>query len=170
MVGQEFQGKSAEVEGVKAIFARELCKRLVDHYGRMPSASVVSRDFNFRCPHLSPISQETARRWIRGLSVPEVERLATLVTWLSLRPDDIFRMSNRETGDGESAWPKRKGPEERGLQPYFQDLDPQLLDIWPNLNDKARQLLVMLARELQNSNVRASELTPHQANKPRTPD
>ena len=138
-----------EVENVKTVFAKELCKRLVDHYGRMPSAAVVSRDFNFRCPQLSPISQETARRWIRGLSLPEVERLATLVSWLQLDPLQIFRLGKAMPGQYTTGNPLGGESKATSPIPMGGNLNaPQFLSTLEGLDEKAQQLLFMLAKEL----------------------
>jgi hypothetical protein len=72
---------------MKAAFSKELMRCLLDKYGRMPSAAVLARDFNFRSGDLSPITAETARRWIRGMSMPEMERLKLLIEWLAMRVD-----------------------------------------------------------------------------------
>lgn len=69
---------------MKQEFAKELALRLVEHYGRIPSAAVLARDFNLKNRQFDPISQETARRWIRGISLPELDRLKTLVDWLNI--------------------------------------------------------------------------------------
>lgn len=60
------------------------------HYGRIPSAAVAARDFNLRNPNTPAISEETARRWMRGLSLPEGERMTVLVRWLGLDMNGIF--------------------------------------------------------------------------------
>ena len=53
-------------------------------FGRIPSAAVVAREFNLRAYDTAPFSQESARRWLRGVSLPEEERLRVLVNWLNL--------------------------------------------------------------------------------------
>lgn len=149
MLGES--GSPEEIENVKTIFAKELCKRLVDHYGRMPSAAVVSRDFNFRCPQLAPISQETARRWIRGLSLPEVERLATLVSWLRLNPNELFKPNNRAGNERRGPDLKMNSLDDPRTEFNPPIVEPQLLAVWPKLDEKARQLLLMLAMELASN-------------------
>jgi hypothetical protein len=70
---------------MKEEFAKSLARHLLDYYGRVPSASILARDFNFRVGvEGSQISQETARRWIRGISMPELDKLQVLVDWLNL--------------------------------------------------------------------------------------
>lgn len=65
-------------------FADALVESLRKHYGgRIPSFSTIARDFALHSPAgLAPISAETPRKWIRGESLPSLERLQTLALWL----------------------------------------------------------------------------------------
>lgn len=65
-------------------FADALAESLRKHYGgRIPSFSTIARDFALHSPDgLAPISVETPRKWIRGESLPSLERLQTLAHWL----------------------------------------------------------------------------------------
>ena len=65
-------------------FADALAESLRRHYGgRIPSFSTIARDFALYSPAgLAPISVETPRKWIRGESLPSLERLQTLAHWL----------------------------------------------------------------------------------------
>lgn len=65
-------------------FARALNRGLFRYYGRNPSAAMVARDFNLRSRSESPISQEAARKWMRGLTVPELAKMQVLAEWLNL--------------------------------------------------------------------------------------
>lgn len=38
-----------------------------------------------------PISTETARKWLSGLSLPRYERIYELVHWLNINPHDLFQ-------------------------------------------------------------------------------
>lgn len=70
---------------MKDLFSKALAQHLLQFYGRIPSASIFARDFNFRAaPEISPISQETARRWIRGISLPEMDKLQLIAEWLGI--------------------------------------------------------------------------------------
>jgi hypothetical protein len=74
----------------KQAFSRAINQALRTHYGRVPSAAVTARDFNLRNSDTPPISEETARRWMRGLSLPEGDRMSVLVKWLGLDLNTIF--------------------------------------------------------------------------------
>ncbi|MEN9765592.1 MAG: hypothetical protein RL397_1547 [Pseudomonadota bacterium] len=69
---------------VKENFSALLRSSLKDRYGRLPSAAVLAREFNLRAYDTTPISGESARRWLRGVCLPEEERLRILVNWLNL--------------------------------------------------------------------------------------
>ena len=66
---------------------RESLKRT---YGRLPSASFVAAQFNLRSHSASAVSQESARRWIRGSSIPDPQRLSVLSSWLDIDYNSIF--------------------------------------------------------------------------------
>jgi transcriptional regulator with XRE-family HTH domain len=75
---------------LKEQFSQDLMRHLLDNYGRMPSASVFARDFNLRAGNdKKAISQETARRWMRGISIPDYNRLTILVRWLNLEINEL---------------------------------------------------------------------------------
>lgn len=76
---------------VKNNFSALLRDCLRSRYGKIPSAAVVAREFNLRAYDTTPISQESARRWIRGVSLPEEERLRILVEWLDLDFNEALR-------------------------------------------------------------------------------
>ena len=67
-----------------AEFAEIFAACLKRHYGgKIPSFATIARDFAFHSPAgLAPISAETPRKWVRGQSLPSLERLQTLAHWL----------------------------------------------------------------------------------------
>lgn len=75
---------------LKDKFSKILRHQLRKLYGKVPSATFVANEFNLRSKYTAPITQESARRWIRGLSLPEDERLKVLVSWLKLDLNSIF--------------------------------------------------------------------------------
>ncbi len=81
----------------KQAFSRAINQALLAHYGRTPSAAVTARDFNLRNRETPPISEETARRWMRGLSLPEGDRMSVLVKWLGLDLNTIFGDSSNSS-------------------------------------------------------------------------
>lgn len=79
---------------IKERFAALLRDSLRGQFGRIPSAAIVAREFNLRAHGTTPISNESARRWIRGVSLPEEDRLQVLVNWLDLNFNNALRLSN----------------------------------------------------------------------------
>lgn len=82
---------------VKENFSHILRDSLKARFGRVPSASVLAREFNLRAYDTTPISGESARRWLRGVCLPEEERLRVLVNWLGL---DFNRALTHRNGNG----------------------------------------------------------------------
>lgn len=79
-------------QDIQDSFSAELREKLRLHYrGRVPSAAVLAAQFNHRIPESeSAISQETARRWLRGKCLPDQMRMAVLVNWLELNVQETF--------------------------------------------------------------------------------
>ena len=71
---------------IQEVFAAHLRIKVREHYrDRIPSASTFAMHFNLRCPdHNTGISDETARRWLRGKSMPDALHKQVLVNWLGL--------------------------------------------------------------------------------------
>jgi hypothetical protein len=65
-------------------FSIALQKALLKRYKKIPSSSFIAKEFNLRSAFTKPITAEAARRWIKGISVPEFEKLAILRNWLAL--------------------------------------------------------------------------------------
>jgi hypothetical protein len=64
------------------VFTHNLKEKLGAFYGgRMPSFSTIARDFALRSPHLRHVRSETIRKWVRGSSLPTVDRLQVLNEW-----------------------------------------------------------------------------------------
>jgi len=127
---------------MKPAFAKEFSRRLIEYYGRMPSAAVVSRDFNLRAKDASPISQETARRWMRSLSLPEIEKLQILIEWLDL---DMSFISNRTTPDEERV---QKGVDRRVKGVTLDPLETVLLKSFRETDSRGKHCLITLAKSL----------------------
>lgn len=94
---------------IKENFSALLRDSLRSRYGRIPSAAVVAREFNLRAYDTSPVSQESARRWLRGVSLPEEERLRILVNWLQLDFNKALEMKSSHTVNGHHYPPTPNG-------------------------------------------------------------
>ena len=65
-------------------FSGELRGGLKKRYGRLPSAAFTAIQFNRYSSQDAPVSQETTRKWMRGLSMPSYLHLKVLIVWLKL--------------------------------------------------------------------------------------
>ena len=72
-------------------FSIALRSGLVNKFSRIPTAQKFSNEFNLRS--VTPITRETARKWINGLVMPESERLLVLIQWLNLNADYVYLAS-----------------------------------------------------------------------------
>jgi hypothetical protein len=87
-----------------AKFAEVLNRALIKKYKKVPSGSFLANQFNLRAEGTTTITAETARKWIKGMSVPEIDRFKVLIKWLELDIDSIFNvteihLSRKETND-----------------------------------------------------------------------
>ena len=76
-------------------FSGLLNKCLVKKYKKTPSANFVANQFNFRANGSSTITSETARKWMRGIAVPEIDRFIVLIHWLEFQPGQIFGIEDK---------------------------------------------------------------------------
>ena len=100
--------------------------------GRLPSAAAFATQFNWRVAH-SPlaISDETARRWIRGNCLPDETRLPVLVEWLGLDLQQVFA-----------------GPGQLESVPALQPADREVLELFSQVDRLKKQLVLDLLRSL----------------------
>jgi len=127
---------------MKLAFSKEFSRKLIEYYGRMPSASVVSRDFNLRAKEIAPISQETARRWMRSISIPEIEKLQILVEWLQL---DLAFVTQKEFDDS----PSDNRNDDRKVRGVVLDpLEAFLIKSFKETDARGKYCLIKLAKSL----------------------
>lgn len=114
----------------------------------MPSAAVLARDFNFRSSHTQPISAETARRWIRGLSMPEMERLTVLIDWLGMRVDFLNEPQRASLiPDSNGSFYDSKRSQEAGLKPE----EMELVRIYRTCDESMRRTMLAIAHAIQKN-------------------
>lgn len=111
-------------------FADALASSLRKHYdGKIPSFSTIARDFALHSPEgLAPISVETPRKWIRGESLPSLERLQTLAHWLD--PEILQPLNGKFLGKA-SVRTNSKAPstsDVAGVTELLKQLTPEELD------------------------------------------
>ena len=86
-------------------FSIVLRSGLVNKFSRLPTAQKFSNEFNLRS--VTPITRETARKWINGLVMPESERLLVLIQWLNLNADYVY-LASTEVGNDVENYPPSK--------------------------------------------------------------
>ena len=75
-------------------FAELLNKYLLRKYNKTPSANFFANQFNLRAKGTTTITAETARKWLRGIAVPEIDRFLVLIDWLGFHPGELFGFEN----------------------------------------------------------------------------
>jgi hypothetical protein len=79
------------MDQVKHNFSKALRNSLKQAYGGlMPATTTVARDFALKSPHLSHVSAETIRKWMRGICLPHVSRMHVLIDWLGPALNEPF--------------------------------------------------------------------------------
>jgi len=127
---------------IKNRFSTSLNQQLLSYYRRIPSASILARDFNSRAHGImNPISQETARRWIRGLSMPEMDKLQILIQWLDINID--LNLHDIESLRTESSR-KEVGRKTVSLN----EAEAQLLQIFRETDIRGKRVLLSVAKTL----------------------
>ncbi len=63
---------------------------LKGRFGKSISAQRFADQYNLHAYGTTPISRETARRWIRGDAIPDYGHLLALVRWLEMNPEDFL--------------------------------------------------------------------------------
>lgn len=132
---------------LKDTFSRSLRKCLCQHYGRVPAAAIIAKDFNLRAYGVDPITQESARRWIRGISIPEEDRLRILMEWLSLDFNEILRSNNNSYRNAQ-ACNQHLNPKEifSNNGDGLSNSDEELMKLFLNLNDEKRKVVLELMK------------------------
>jgi len=81
-------GKTAKAtatrDEAKAAFSTALTNALVRRLGKVPSASSLANQFNFRAGGTTTISRETARKWLTGMVIPDLPKMMVLAEWLEM--------------------------------------------------------------------------------------
>jgi transcriptional regulator with XRE-family HTH domain len=69
---------------VAIVFSQAFKIGLLSKYRKIPSAGFIAREFNLRAKHTGTITNETARRWLKGMVLPDLEKLVILSEWLEI--------------------------------------------------------------------------------------
>jgi hypothetical protein len=89
----QYRLEASVVIHLKQSFAELIQTALTARFGRTPSAAFVANQVNRRLSPEQGISGETARRWLRGLTMPTYIHLRALAAWLEIDFGKILRDS-----------------------------------------------------------------------------
>lgn len=138
---------------VKERFAHLLRSALTTHFGgHLPSNAVIAREFNLRAHGAEPVTHESVRRWIHGISMPDETKLRALTVWLDLDLRDCFHSPSADAtalhepkSSGKGRQKTLNGQQTNG---HTQGDQARLLQLINNLSDADRSLIEQLTKKL----------------------
>lgn len=137
---------------IAARFACILNHALIKRFGKTPSAATLAMHFNLKTSGIDPISQETARRWMRGLSLPELPRFQVLSDWLKISQEDFL---NEDVGIQ-----RQRAPLPAALAPNLSSITRLELDVMKFTDPQdLEQAMVAMMRNLKLRDQQAMILT-----------
>lgn len=139
---------------VKARFAQVLKLALLGHFGgRLPSNAVIAREFNLRAFDTEPVTQESVRRWMRGISMPDEIKMKVLVSWLDLDLKACFgqeseRLTNAALDIGNHENNQKRDVGNGRPEVRLNKNEMQILKLIESLPAVDKRLVVELAKKL----------------------
>jgi len=91
---------------LRKIFSEALLEGLTRRYKLVPSAAFVAKEYNIRAHSSQFISHESARRWLQGTSLPDLDKLLVLRSWLDLDLNSFGMPSLESVESKESEYAK----------------------------------------------------------------
>jgi hypothetical protein len=82
----------------KLNFSDHLTKALLAKYKKKVSIVFFVNQFNLRAYGTNTIAYETGRKWLKGISIPQLSKMKVLIKWLDLDPGFLFLENELETG------------------------------------------------------------------------
>lgn len=138
-------------QAIRSSFSTTIRAALWQRFGKLPSNSLVAREFNLRSHGAKTISQESVRRWLLGTSLPEYSHLQVLVKWLNIDSNLLF-----ETDHLPQHGPPHKRPSgDELLLPETSRWNQRLRQLSP----KQRQPLIDVIDQLLAMNIGKTEKT-----------
>lgn len=87
-------------DALRLNFGEALRSSLISRLGKLPSATYLANQFNFRAHGTTAITRETARKWITGQTIPEMQRLNILIEWLDMDPHKFLARGASQNATG----------------------------------------------------------------------
>ncbi len=72
-------------------FEQALNQCVMKKFGKPISAQQFANQYNLRAYGTTTISRETARKWMKGKTIPDYGKLSVLINWLDLNPYDFVK-------------------------------------------------------------------------------
>lgn len=132
----------------KQRFAERLRAAMI-RAGYEPRANVLETNFNTRYWGRA-VTYQAARRWLKGLSIPEQDKLQVLAEWLAVHPQAL------RFGEQAVAHEQRLRDARRSLAPF----DSALIDALLQLPMAHRRLIGDLVRALAAPDGEAGRTSP----------
>ncbi len=127
-------------------FALQLSRSLCAQYGKLPSAAFVANQLNLRIKKGDKgVSEETVRRWMRGVSMPTFANLEVLVTWLNLQCFCCVEKQNLSHNTKQLTKPQTLATHTTSDQQTI-----RLIEIFNKLSPETKSMLVDLVSSLHH--------------------
>jgi hypothetical protein len=112
------------------LFSDELNKALrLKYKSKKISALYFATQFNKQCKKSSLyISQESARKWLKGLSFPNQERVMVLILWLKL-DSQLFYIKDLQTSNDDDKKQSIIAEEAKALKETLIKMSTKLLEL-----------------------------------------
>ncbi len=120
-----------------------LNEALIKKFGKIPSANTFANQFNLRAYGTKTITRETARKWLLGLAVPEIDKLVVLVDWLEINVLELFSkdLNQKHHVNGSHI-------------PNGSDVDSHINDCLKDLSDSSKNAILLaswMMKQLEQS-------------------
>ena len=138
-------------DAIKFSFSNTLRQALRRRFRKIPSNAVIAREFNLRSHSAKTISQESVRRWLLGLSLPEYSHLQVLVRWLGIDTNSLFQTESVSLHGP----PSKANIIEESLLPELRIWNRHLSELHP----KHRQPIITLVDNLLSLSLERIEKT-----------
>ncbi len=137
--------------------AKAINEGLIKKFGKIPSANIFANQFNLRAYGTKTITRETARKWLLGLAVPEIDKLVVLIEWLDIDVLNLFgqepKLGNHD--NGASGLPTSNSKGEFKQNGAINHIEHHINNCLSELNDDSKNALYLAAwmlKQLESNN------------------